>query len=129
MEQDREGFERWWKDNATQNVDALIPQDYWYVDKDGVFSLWLQLRTTQQRVKELEKKVENQSAGLLTLVQRNNSLQSRLEKYDELLYAVGTKYPDESRHQTALRYIRKAESQHNVGSPKDSALAQNEGVK
>jgi hypothetical protein len=30
-------------------------------------------------------------------------------KYHELLYAVGTKYPGESRHETALRYIRQAE--------------------
>ena len=35
------------------------------------------------------------------------------ELYHELLYQVGNKYPDETRHQTALRYLRKAES--NVG--------------
>lgn len=29
--------------------------------------------------------------------------------YHELLFAVGNKYPDETRHQTALRYIRQAE--------------------
>jgi hypothetical protein len=32
------------------------------------------------------------------------------EKYNELLMAVGKKFPDESRHETALRYIREAES-------------------
>jgi|SRR5690606_6923971 len=32
------------------------------------------------------------------------------EKYNELLYAVGRKYPGETRHETALRYIRQAES-------------------
>jgi hypothetical protein len=32
-----------------------------------------------------------------------------LAKYNELLYAVGNKYPNETRHETALRYIRKAE--------------------
>lgn len=31
-------------------------------------------------------------------------------KYDELLYAVGNKYPGETRHQTALRYIQQAET-------------------
>jgi len=30
-------------------------------------------------------------------------------RYNELLYAVGNKYPGETRHQTALRYIRNAE--------------------
>jgi hypothetical protein len=30
--------------------------------------------------------------------------------YEELLFAVGKKYPSETRHQTALRYIRRAEA-------------------
>lgn len=29
--------------------------------------------------------------------------------YHELLYCVGNKHPDETRHQTALRYLRNAE--------------------
>ena len=32
------------------------------------------------------------------------------ERYKELIYAVGNKYPNESRHETALRYIKRAES-------------------
>ena len=31
------------------------------------------------------------------------------ERYNELIMAVGNKYPNESRHETALRYIRQAE--------------------
>jgi hypothetical protein len=30
--------------------------------------------------------------------------------YEELIYAVGHKYTGETRHQTALRYIREAEN-------------------
>ncbi len=30
--------------------------------------------------------------------------------YEELLFSVGNKHPGETRHQTALRYIRQAES-------------------
>jgi len=30
-------------------------------------------------------------------------------KYDELIYEVSKKFPDETRHETALRYIRLAE--------------------
>jgi hypothetical protein len=33
--------------------------------------------------------------------------------YHELLYAVGNLYPNETRHETALRYIRKAETTGN----------------
>lgn len=36
--------------------------------------------------------------------------------YFELLYAVGNKYPGESRHDTALRYIRKAEQSSDVAA-------------
>lgn len=35
--------------------------------------------------------------------------------YEELIYQVGFKYPDESRHQTALRYLKQAEA------PKETA--------
>jgi len=35
---------------------------------------------------------------------------ARAAKYDELIYAVETKYPNESRHETALRYIREREN-------------------
>ncbi len=34
------------------------------------------------------------------------------ELYKELLFAVGNKYPNETRHQTALRYIKDAETCH-----------------
>jgi len=34
------------------------------------------------------------------------------DRYNELLYAVAKKFPGESRHETALRYIRQAEEIH-----------------
>lgn len=38
-------------------------------------------------------------------------------KYQELIYAVGSKWPNETRHQTALRYIRERENQgHSHGN-------------
>lgn len=40
---------------------------------------------------------------------KKNKLHKRNKLYDELLLAVGKKFPDETRHQTALRYIREAE--------------------
>jgi hypothetical protein len=44
------------------------------------------------------------------------------QKYDELLFAVGRKFRDESRHETALRYIREAEAAEKVCSG-DTAAA------
>ena len=40
-------------------------------------------------------------------------------KYWELIWAVETKYPDESRHETALRYIKEAENRGDETAKQD----------
>lgn len=40
-----------------------------------------------------------------------------VQKYEELLYEVHRKFPDETRHQTALRYIKTAESPSYTNAP------------
>ena len=40
-------------------------------------------------------------------------LAAKEQLYHELLYQVGMKYPNESRHETALRYLKRAEQQAN----------------
>lgn len=42
-------------------------------------------------------------------------------KYNELLFAVARAFPGESRHQTALRYITRAEAVANEGGPAKQA--------
>ena len=37
-------------------------------------------------------------------------------KYEELIMSVGTKWPNETRHETALRYIRRAEERTTIES-------------
>jgi len=39
-----------------------------------------------------------------------------IEQYHELIMAVESKYPNESRHETALRYIRERENKSFTGS-------------
>lgn len=41
------------------------------------------------------------------MARKSNELR---KKYNELLFAVSRKFPGETRHQTALRYIMEAES-------------------
>ena len=57
------------------------------------------------------------ASEILTLRQQLTTLQARLATvegaYSELIMAVGNKYPGESRHATALRYIQKAEAPTN----------------
>lgn len=38
------------------------------------------------------------------------------EKYNELIMAVGNKYPGETRHQTALRYIENTENSNHTAT-------------
>lgn len=48
------------------------------------------------------------------------------EKYQELILAVGNKYPDETRHQTALRYIRSVENQSSPPAVQSEAYKEGE---
>lgn len=61
-----------------------------------------------QEMKEAKAKIQKIADSL-------DQLESLREKYNELLYAVGNKYPNESRHQTALRYIKQAETSSGEG--------------
>ena len=49
-------------------------------------------------------------------------------QYYELLYAVANKYPDETRHQTALRYIRQAEAPCNKAKAHAALAEPKEGA-
>ena len=53
--------------------------------------------------------------------------QSKDARYMELIMAVGRKYPDESRHQTALRYIQQAEAPKPEEGAIDRAIEQRPG--
>ena len=67
------------------------------------------------------------SASNLLLVDALKKLSMECEdiqaKYNELLFSVGNKFPNETRHETALRYIREAENRF-VGSGMNSARRQ-----
>ena len=56
--------------------------------------------------------------GMKTISTINKRLKAKSEKYNELLFSVVNKYPNETRHETALRYIREAEQTMNIASYK-----------
>ena len=51
---------------------------------------------------------------LTDIVYEANQLEYIKTKYNELIMAVGNKYKDETRHETALRYIRQTENNSEV---------------
>jgi chromosome segregation ATPase len=55
-----------------------------------------------------------------TLAEQKEKIERLWEQYNDLLYQVEKKYPDESRHETAKRFIRAY--QHIDYGPKQDAL-------
>jgi hypothetical protein len=51
-----------------------------------------------------------------------------VDKYHELLFSVATKFPNETRHQTALRYINEKENYCDTGSVKTAVAKHKEGL-
>jgi len=69
------------------------------------------------KIDDQQAEIENYKRGvdiLKTTQAENKALRERMaelkKKYNELIYAVATKYPDKSRHETALYYIQQAEN-------------------
>lgn len=57
---------------------------------------------------------ENLLDGAIEHIERlEESNKVLVENYNELIMQVANKFPDESRHETALRYIRQAENSDN----------------
>ena len=73
------------------------------------------------------QRMQNEMNGLVEIYRLKGELlelrdeRDRLRRdYDELIMAVGNKYPGETRHQTALRYIQRAEEPSNI--PEQAAM-------
>ncbi len=83
---------------------SLIPKESGG-GKDNTVGLalgWLRKHTIYEELDD--------SPDVLLSSESNRGEVDKIEtKYHELLYAVGQKYPGESRHETALRYIKEAE--------------------
>lgn len=72
---------------------------------------------------ELRQRLKNWNCGAnsCTVYRLEKELNDVKQRYSDLLYGVETKHPGESRHETALRYIRSAERGDNP--PPQSALS------
>lgn len=69
-------------------------------------------------------KYESEAKRIIQLVRQyapDKKAEQRVAEYNELIYAVQTKNPDETRHQTALRYIRNAENRPSNTAANDAS--------
>lgn len=65
--------------------------------------------------------IDDNKAAWATNRAIDNARMTDRKAYEELIYAVERKFPNETRHETALRYIRQTEERANSGSPTDAA--------
>ncbi len=79
---------------------------------------------------ETSKKLFSQMVGMKTdLNDAQVDLTRWQVQYHALIMAVGKKYPGETRHQTALRYIKQAEDKSELRSALELCVARLEGLK
>ena len=71
------------------------------VNKKGVEGIW-------ECVPTCDHKHGGQDEALLSAIE--DAVEVNSEVYQELLYAVETKCPGETRHETALRYIKEGQN-------------------
>jgi Cft2 family RNA processing exonuclease len=72
------------------------------------------IKYLESRIKVLETEIkdrhEAEQVALKELFDSDEHIKVLEGKYNELIFAVHNKYPNESRHETTLRYIRNAEN-------------------
>ena len=68
----------------------------------------------------VEEVIDILRGKIADLERQRDELKADAERYQELLYAVQRKFPNESRHETALRYIKHAEAPSYSNAAKES---------
>ena len=72
--------------------------------------MWFEMQTAQDQLAKAEQLWQVAKGRCDGLEEKLAKAEQRVSEYNKLIYAVQTKNPDETRHQTALRYIRNAEN-------------------
>lgn len=84
----------------------------------GEIADWLEEQQGNDSCSTVIKTLADQLRSMHSLPDKGEDI---TEKYNELIMAVCNKYPNESRHETALRYITERESSSNEGACKSAA--------
>jgi DNA-binding FadR family transcriptional regulator len=112
------------KEENRQHVESITAYYRIKADKDA------ELTDLKERVRELEADLEGVQNSYKTGMELYLALKAEntvlRETYNELIMAVESKFPGETRHETALRYIQQGERRDS--SPAREALGQKEEV-
>ena len=86
--------------------------------QDGYYYAYYDYTALEQRLAVAEQSLDGLQTYLSLLVDERDQLKAELEaaraKYHELIFQVGIVHPGETRHETALRYLRQAEDIKNT---------------
>jgi len=101
----------WDKAKGTLKTDEGIPQLY--------ISGWIDGHESQSAtIADLQQQLTEANRWLSAYKVWHDELQKQVDEanrlYSDLIMQVGIKHPDESRHETARRYILNAENQSNL---------------
>ena len=99
--------------NFIEVVEDWKSNDEWrYADKEAAWKFFFAAgkESSQAVISAQCVKMSQYESIIFELRKQLAKAEQRVAEYNELIYAVQTKNPDETRHQTALRYIRNAEN-------------------
>ena len=110
-------------DNARldQIEDELEDVEYLGPFVEGIKVLKTQLAAAQEEIKTVTEQKNRMWFEMQTAQDQLAKAEQRVAEYNELIYAVQTKHHDETRHQTALRYIRNAENRQSYTAANDAS--------
>ncbi len=81
-----------------------------------------QLASAQEEIKTVTEQKNRMWFEMQTAQDQLAKAEQRVAEYNELIYAVQTKHHDETRHQTALRYIRNAENRQSYTAANGASI-------
>ena len=93
------------KETNRPDLHPAPTQPEWMKEFDIQFAEYIIIGSWRKNIKDF----------ILSTIQKE--IEKVNKKYQELLYAVARKFPDETRHETALRYINEAEVAALCSSP------------
>ncbi len=97
---------------VVSNAAETLPQRI-RSEPDLVMSIVNLLEAINVRISEI--KPDPKTLAALATGEISDAMVEKAKLYDELIYAVATKYEGEPRHETALRYIREREDRQVSG--------------
>ena len=111
-------------DNARldQIEDELEDVEYLGPFVEGIKVLKTQLAAAQEEIKTVTEQKNRMWFEMQTAQDQLAKAEQRVAEYNELIYAVQTKHHDETRHQTALRYIRNAENRQSYTAANGASI-------